>query len=154
MTDYKRSDEITALNTLTATTIDSVKGYKESAKNVDNERFRSIFQQRANERQQVVQDLRGEISRLGGNPEDDGSFMGKTHQLFEGLKAAVTGNDEKAIINEVERGEDYIKGKYETVIKSGALSPQCQATVERAFQSVRAGHDQISQIKHSMDATS
>lgn len=154
MTDYKHSDEITALNTLTATTIDSVNGYRESAKNIDNEQLRTIFTQRASEREQVVEDLRGEVSRLGGNPEDDGSFLGKTHQLFEDLKAAVTGRDEQAIINEVERGEDYIKGKYETVLKSDVLGSECRIVVEKAFQSVRSGHDQISQMKHSMEATS
>ena len=154
MTDYKHSEEITALNTLTATTIDSVNGYRESAKNIDNAQLQTIFTQRASEREQVVQDLRGEVSRLGGNPEDDGSFLGKTHQLFEGLKAAVTGRDEQAIINEVERGEDYIKDKYEAALKSDAFSGETRAAVEKAFQSVRAGHDQISQMKHNMEATS
>ncbi|MEO6199400.1 MAG: PA2169 family four-helix-bundle protein, partial [Sphingomicrobium sp.] len=83
-----------------------------------------------------------------------GSVLGHMHQRFEDLKAAITGNDEKAIINEVERGEDYIKGKYETVLKSDALSGDCRSVVEQAFQSVREGHDQISQIKHSMEAAS
>ena len=59
MTDHKHSEEITALNTLTATTIDSINGYEDSAKNVDNERLREIFRQRASERQMVVQNLTG-----------------------------------------------------------------------------------------------
>lgn len=154
MTDYNHSEEITALNTLTATTIDSVNGYKDSAKNVDSERLRELFRKRADERQKVVEQLRGEVRRLGGNPEDDGSILGKTHQVFEDIKAAVTGRDEKAIINEVERGEDYIKGKYEAALKTDVLSGECRSVVEQAFKSVRSGHDQISQIKHSMEATS
>ena len=154
MTDYKHSEEITALNTLTATTIDSINGYEDSAKNVDNERLREIFRQRASERQMVVQNLRAEVTRLGGNAEDDGSFLGKAHQRFEDLKAAVTGRDEKAIINEVERGEDYLKAKYEAALKSDSLSGETRAAVEKAFQSVRSGHDQISQLKHGMEATS
>ena len=74
---------------------------------------------RADERQQVVEELRAEVRRLGGDPEDDGSFLGKAHQRFEDLKAAITGRDEKAIINEVERGEDYLKEKFETALQSG-----------------------------------
>ena len=91
MTDHIHSDEISTLNTLIATTIDSITGYENSAKDVDNQRFAEIFRQRANERQQVVEELRSEVRRLGGNPEDDGSFLGKTHQRFEDLKAAITG---------------------------------------------------------------
>ena len=69
------------------------------------------------ERQQVVEELRAEVRRLGGEPEDGGSFLGKTHQRFEDLKSAITGRDEQAIINEVERGEDYLKEKFETALK-------------------------------------
>ena len=99
MTDHVHSDEISTLNTLIATTIDSVNGYENSAKDIENERFAQIFRERASERQQVVEQLRSEVRRLGGNPEDDGSLLGKTHQRFEDLKAAITGQDEKSIVN-------------------------------------------------------
>ena len=150
----EHSDTITALNTLIATTIDSITGYEDSAQNIDNERLREIFRQRASERQQVVESLRSEVRRLGGNAEDDGSFLGKAHQRFEDLKAAVTGRDEKAIINEVERGEDYLKDKFETALDSDALTGESRAVVERCYQSVRSGHDQMSQLKHGMESPS
>src|SRR5881397_1342312 len=95
----EHSEAISTLNTLIATTIDSITGYEDSAQNIDNERFREIFRERANERQQVVEQLRAEVRRLGGDAEGEGSFMGKAHQRFEDLKAAVTGRDEQAIIN-------------------------------------------------------
>jgi uncharacterized protein (TIGR02284 family) len=150
----EHSDTISTLNTLIATTIDSITGYEDSAQNIDNERFREIFRQRANERQQVVESLRSEVRRLGGNPEDDGSFLGKAHQRFEDLKAAVTGRDEKAIINEVERGEDYLKEKFEAALNSDALTGESRSVVERCYQSVRSGHDQMSQLKHGMESPS
>ena len=154
MTDNVHSDEISTLNTLIATTIDSVTGYENSAKDIDNQRFAQIFRERANERQQVVEELRSEVRRLGGNPEDDGSFLGKTHQRFEDLKAAVTGQDEKSIVNEVERGEDYLKEKFETALKGDTLSGESRSVVERCYQSVRSGHDQMSQLKHGMESPS
>ena len=150
----EHSDTISTLNTLIATTIDSITGYEDSAQNIDNERFREIFRQRASERQQVVESLRSEVRRLGGNPEDDGSFLGKAHQRFEDLKAAITGRDEKAIINEVERGEDYLKEKFEAALNSDSLTGESRAVVERCYQSVRSGHDQMSQLKHGMESPS
>jgi uncharacterized protein (TIGR02284 family) len=153
MTDQVHSDEISTLNTLIATTIDSVTGYEDAAAHSEAGRFQQLFRDRANERQQIVEDLRAEVRRLGGNPEDDGSFMGKTHQRFLDLKAAITGRDEKAIINEVERGEDYLKEKFETALNSEDLSGECRAVVERAYQSVRSGHDQMSQLKHGLEAS-
>jgi len=150
----EHSEQISTLNTLIATTIDSINGYEDSAQNIDNERFREIFRQRANERQEVVESLRAEVRRLGGNPEDDGSFMGKAHQRFEDLKAAITGRDEKAIINEVERGEDYLKGKFEAALNDDTLTGDSRSVVERCYQSVRSGHDQMSQLKHGMETSS
>ena len=90
-------EQISTLNTLIETTIDSITGYEESAQNVDNERLRQIFRERADERQQVVSQLREEVRRLGGDPEESGTFLGKAHQRFEDLKAALTGRNEKAI---------------------------------------------------------
>jgi uncharacterized protein (TIGR02284 family) len=151
MTD--RQDEISTLNTLISTLIDSITGYEDAAANSEGGRFSQIFRERAGERQRVVEDLRAEVRRLGGNPEDDGSLLGKSHQRFLDLKAAVTGRDDQAIINEVERGEDYLKEKFETALESGHLSGETRAAVERAYQSARSGHDQMSQLKHGMDAS-
>ena len=147
-----RQSEITTLNTLINTLVDSVTGYEDAATNIEGERFRTMFRESASERSRVVEDLRSEVRRLGGNPEDDGSFLGKTHQRFLDLKAAITGRDEKSIINEVERGEDYLKEKFETALNGDTLSSESRSVVERAYQSVRSGHDRVSALKHGMEA--
>ena len=147
----EHSEAISTLNTLIATTIDSVTGYEDSAQNVHDERLREIFRSRADERQRIVEDLRSEVRRVGGDPEEGGSFLGKAHQRFEDLKAAITGRDEKAIINEVERGEDYLKAKWQAALESGNLHGETHDLVERSYQSVKQGHDQISQLKHAFE---
>jgi uncharacterized protein (TIGR02284 family) len=147
----EHNESISTLNTLVATTIDSVTGYEDSARNIHDERLREVFRSRADERQQVVEQLRGEVRRLGGDPEEGGSFLGKAHQRFEDLKAAITGRDEKAIINEVERGEDYLKEKWQAALQSGNLHGETHDLVERCYQSVKQGHDQISQLKHAFE---
>ena len=148
----RHDDQISTLNTLLSTTNDSITGYENSAKDVDNERFREIFRKCADERMRVAEQLRAEVRRLGGDPENGGSFMGKAHQRFEDLKAAITGRDEKAIVNEVERGEDYLKAKFEAALKDENLSGESRSVVERCYQSIREGHDRMSQLKHGMEA--
>jgi uncharacterized protein (TIGR02284 family) len=149
---FENSDDKTTLNTLLATLTDSINGYRDAAENVGNGTFRELFLQSADERSRVAEDLRAEVRRLGGDPNDDGSFMGKTHQVFLDLKSAITGRDDKAIINEVERGEDYLKEKFETALESDSLTGESRTVVERAFASVRQGHDRVSQIKHGLEA--
>jgi uncharacterized protein (TIGR02284 family) len=148
-----KTDEITTLNTLTNTLIDSVNGYRDAAANIESGRFQELFRTNADERARVVEELRAEVRRLGGEPEDDQSTLGMLHQRWLDLKAAITGRDEKAIINEVERGEDYLKGKFEAALNRGHLSGESRAVVERARQSALKGHDQVSSIKHAMEAS-
>ena len=146
--------EVGTLQTLTTTLIDSINGYEDAAQNSENSRFQQIFHERAGERRQVADNLKSEIRRLGGDPPDDGFFMGKTHQAWLDLKAAITGRDDKAIINSVEAGEDYLKEKFETALSSDALRGEARQAVEQAYQSVRQGHDQISQLKHGLETHS
>ena len=150
MTDT--SHDIRTLNGLIATTIDSVDGYRTSAQDVQNPRFAELFTARASERSSVAEQLRSEVKRLGGNPEDDGTILAAGHRAFVNLKSAVTGRDDQAIVNEVERGEDHIKAKFEEALKDDNLSPQCRTLVETAFGSVKAGHDEMSNLKHNLDA--
>ena len=147
----EHSSEISTLNTLIATTIDSINGYEEAAGHSEAGRFQQIFRDRASERQRVVEELRSEVRRLGGEPEDAGSFLGKTHQRWLDLKAAITGRDEKSIINEVERGEDYLKSKWQSALQSGDIHGPTHDLIERCYQSIKAGHDQMSNLKHGME---
>ena len=150
MTDT--SHDIRTLNGLIATTIDSVDGYRTSAQDVENPRFAELFTARASERSSVAEQLRAEVTRLGGNPEDDGTILAAGNRAFVNLKSAVTGRDDQAIVNEVERGEDHIKAKFEEALKDDNLSPQSRTLVETAFGSVKAGHDEMSNLKHNLDA--
>ena len=145
--------DISTLNSLIATTLDSVDGYTEAAKEADNNRYAELFTARAGERRQVVTALQAEVSRLGGNPEDDGTILASAHRAFLDLKAAVTGQDDQAIVNEVERGEDHIKAKFEDALKDTDLSPATMTAIETAYGSVRAGHDEMRDLKHSLEGT-
>lgn len=146
------SHDIRTLNGLIATTIDSVDGYRESAKNIEDPSLADRFTAAAGERSSVAENLRAEVRRLGGNPEDDGTILAAGHRAFLDLKAAVTGRDREAVLNEVERGEDHLKAKYEDALKDEGLAPEVRATIERAYQSVRQGHDTMSTLKNTLDA--
>ena len=109
------------------------------------------FNARARERQSAVSGLQAAVARLGGNPEDDGTLLAGAHRAFLSLKEAVTGNDDQAIINEIERGEDYLKAKFEAAMKHTDLTPEGRAAVDTAWTSVKAGHDEMSGLKHQRD---
>jgi uncharacterized protein (TIGR02284 family) len=140
------------LNTLIATLLDSIDGYQKSAGDIDNQALAEKFNSRARERQSAVAKLQAAVAAAGGTPEDDGTILAGAHRAFLSLKEAVTGRDDKAIVAVVERGEDYLKNKFETALADADLSPAARSAAEEAWTSVRAGHDEMSALKHSFGA--
>jgi uncharacterized protein (TIGR02284 family) len=143
--------DISILNSLITTTIDSANGFERSAEDANVPNFVEMFREFAQERRQVVVGLQERVRTLGGTPNDDGSLKADLHRRWVDLRDAIGGGD-KAVIEEVERGEDYLKGKYDSALEDSELSPQTLAAIREAYQSVRAGHDRASQLKHSMTA--
>ena len=142
--------DVKILNSLIATTIDSVDGYNAAADNADNQEFRSIFRDRAKERNDVVSKLQAQVRSLGGNPEDDGTTIAGAHRFFMTLRDSLTSTDDEAVVSEVERGEDVIKAKYEAAIEDTDLTATSRELVQSCYISVKQGHDQMRDLKHGL----
>ncbi len=145
------ADATGTLNTLISTLIDSVDGYQKAATDTENARFAEMFNARARERRQAVTRLQAVVAGLGGDPSDDGTTSGALHRGWLGLKEAITGRDDEAIVKEVERGEDYLKEKFEAAMTHKDLPAEARAALDEAWVSVRAGHDEMSALKHAID---
>lgn len=149
---FGKTDDLTIIKTLTSTLNDSVKGYREAAEHAEAPRFKELFTEFADKREQAALDLQAEVARLGGDPDTDGTVLGSLHQAWLDLKSAVTGQDDQAILNEVERGEDYLKEKFEAALGTDTLADETRTAIDRAWTSVREGHDTMSALKHSLEA--
>ncbi|MDB5669431.1 MAG: family four-helix-bundle protein [Alphaproteobacteria bacterium] len=144
--------DISVVNSLTTTTIDSANGFERAAEDADASRFKQIFSEFGRDRRLVVTRLQELVRSLGGTPNDDGSLKADLHRRWVDLRDAIQKGGDREVIEEVERGEDYIKAKYDAALKDGELSPQTQAVIREAYESVRAGHDRASQLKHSFES--
>lgn len=141
--------DVKILNSLIETTIDSADGYNEAAKDAGSARYKATFEMRASERRGVTADLQRHVSALGGKPEDDGTVLASAHRMFVNLRKALSSGD-TAIIDEVERGEDHIKAKYEDALKDREISPATRDVITRAYASVKSGHDQMRDLKNAL----
>jgi uncharacterized protein (TIGR02284 family) len=142
---------VKVLNSLIETTLDSAHGYKEAAESSEDARYKTMFSERSLKRMKLTGELQQEVRSFGGEPEQDQSMLGKAHNKFVDLKAAVMGHDEKAIINEVERGEDFIKAKFEKAVEDDELPANIRELVTRAYSEIKSDHDEVSRLKHSLN---
>jgi uncharacterized protein (TIGR02284 family) len=141
--------DVKVLNSLIETTIDSADGYAEAAKDAKSVRFTSTFQARASERQQVASALQQQVRALGGKPDDDGTVLASAHRVFVNLRKSMSSGD-TAVVDEVERGEDHIKHKFEDAMKDDDVTAPTRSVINGAYASVKAGHDQMRDLKHAM----
>jgi uncharacterized protein (TIGR02284 family) len=148
--DNPNEHAVHVLNSLIETTLDSANGYKEAAEHTHNPRFKAMFAERSVKRMELTQRLQAEVRSFGAKPEDDQSMIGKLHNQFVGLKDALTGGDEKSVIDEVERGEDVIKAKYEKAAEDADLPSSVRTLVNSSLASVKADHDEVSRLKHQL----
>lgn len=143
--------DITVLNGLIATTIDSADGYREAVRDQETGRFAALFQKRASERDVIANTLKERVTALGGTPEDDGTVLAGMDRMFTRLKAASTKGD-TALVDAVEQGEDYILEKFESAIRDNEISGETAIIVRNACERVREGHDEMRDIKHDLHA--
>ena len=142
--------DISVLNGLIETTLDSVKGFSDAAEDTNAGTNEAFFREMAQERSGVAARLQSLVAGLGGDPEQHSSYGAAAHRGFMNLKEALTGSSDRAVIEEVERGEDYLKSKYEAALADTAVGADTRRVIEEAYQSVRKGHDRASALKHSM----
>ena len=147
--------DIKVMNSLIETVIDSADGYteaaKEAAKQQRSSRYSEIFRRRGAERQDLTVRLQSKVRALGGAPEDDGTMLASAHRMFLNLRNSMS-SDEIAIVDQVEAGEDHIKHKFEDAQRDRDVSPTTMAAINEAYVIVKAGHDEIRNLKHALHA--
>lgn len=143
--------DIKTLNSLIETVIDSADGYTQASKEAAGSRFAEIFQRRGAERQELTTRLQNKVRSLGGTPEDDGTTLAGAHRMFLNLRNSMS-SDDTTVVDQVEAGEDHIKHKFEDAQRDKDVSPATMADINEAYVVVKAGHDEIRNLKHSLHA--
>jgi uncharacterized protein (TIGR02284 family) len=141
---------ISTLNTLIETCRDGEQGFREAAENIKDPSVKAIFSEVAHERARFAEELKSEVARLGGTPEEGGSISGAAHRGWMDVKGAITGRDDKGIISEAERGEDVAVAAYKTALQE-PLPPSAQSIVSRQYEHVRQAHDRVRDLERARE---
>ena len=145
------NDEIiSTLNGLIETCKDGQMGFQEASEGVERTDLKSFFSECSVQRAQFAGELQSLVRTLGGDPENSGSIAGSLHRGWINIKSAVTGQDEGAILNECERGEDSAKKAYKEAIE-GFLPDYIREVVARQYNGVIAAHDKTKALRDAFN---
>lgn len=144
---------IDVLNDLIETSKDGEAGFRSCAEDVNSLELKSLFNERALECAAAAEELQTLVLGLGGDPEDDTSMSGDLHRRWIDFKALLGGQDELAILDECERGEDVAKKRYSEALEN-ELPSNIRERVQHQYADVLRNHDQIKALRNSADMRS
>ncbi|MBA3771130.1 MAG: PA2169 family four-helix-bundle protein [Ramlibacter sp.] len=145
-TSGDNEDVVDALNDLAECSKDGEYGFRACAEQAERADFKSIFLQRADDCRGAAQELYEQIRQLGGDVDEGGSAAGAMHRGWVSVKAKLSTYDDKAVLEECERGEDNAMARYRKALKQ-PLPAGVKLIVERQMQGVQRNHDQIKMLR-------
>jgi uncharacterized protein (TIGR02284 family) len=139
-------DVVSQLNELIETSKDGEQGFLKAARDSKSPELKALFAEGATRCAAGARELQDLVRGLGGDPEKSGSATAALHRGWISVKEALSARDDKAILEEVERGEDYAKAQYRKATEM-ALPPNVKAVVERQYRGVVANHDKVKALR-------
>lgn len=146
--NFSESDVVSTLNELIETCKDGQEGFKQAAEGVERSDLKSLFFEFSQQRAHFAGELQGLVQKLGEEPETSGSTAGALHRGWINLKAAITGKDEQAVLNEAERGEDSAKNTYKEALEN-PLPDYIAEVVRNQYESIVMAHDRVKALRDS-----
>jgi len=147
-----KDDTVSVLNELIETSKDGERGFEKAAEDAHDAELKSLFAEGARRCREGAAELQAQVLAEGGKPESTGSAAAAVHRGWMSMREAVSSRDDKAILEECERGEDYAKAKYRKALEMN-LPADIRAMVERQYQGVLANHDRVRTLRDRYRAT-
>ena len=123
--------------------VDSIDGYEAAAKDAEQGRFKTMFEQKAQERRGFATEIRNHLSTLGEQVDEDGSLLAAGHRVFVDIRNALGGGSDEAVLKEVDRGESTLLKEYDDALEDIPPADQAYALLQRQRESVSQTLNQI-----------
>ena len=147
----KTEKSIDIFNTLIEINNDRTEGYQTASKETEDPELKKLFFQFATTSQKCKTELVNEVQVLGGEPVEGTKTSGKFYRVWMDVKASLTGNDRKKILDSCEYGEDVAVDVYKKVLKSKEdLSEAQYGMIERQYSLIKADHNKVKNLRDSV----
>lgn len=138
---------VDVLNNLIETCKDGEQGFRQAAEKAKEPTLQSLFAKYSSQRAGFVQELQQLVGSLGETPAKSGHATATLHRGWVGLKSALSRNEDRALIEECEAGEDAAVKAYQEAIAQNLPSTVAEL-VRRQFTGVQQAHSVVRDLKH------
>jgi len=143
----RRSDVVDVLEDLLESCRDGEYGFQTSAEHAKSSDIQTLLMRHARECGAAAAELEREITARGGKPPKGGTVAGALHRGWVSVRTALTSRDDKAVLEECERGEDTAVARYRKALKQDGLPADVRALIERQAQGAQRNHDEVKALR-------
>lgn len=141
-----RGEVLDQLNKLLTRSHDAEKGYQEAADNVKDNELKSLFLAQSRQRGEFAAEIDREIRALGGEPDNGTSLAADLHRAWINIKSTVASNDNKATVQECQRGDQDALENYTAVLQETDLVASTRELLLRQKQSIDSAHASMARL--------
>ncbi|OAQ42207.1 hypothetical protein A5893_03575 [Pedobacter psychrophilus] len=96
---------------------DGKEGFKDAISHVKSDELKATFLELSNERAAYAEELKAHLLQHGGSSDnDEGGVLGALHRSWLSIKEVFSSNEDAAILEAIETGEEAALEKYDTVL--------------------------------------
>lgn len=134
------------LNSLIQTLKDGQEGFRLAAEGAKSVELKRIFHELSLQRAKLAGELQMFVRELGAEYETSSSVLGTLHRGWINVRTAVTSQDDQAILDECERGEDSAVQHYREALAED-LPANVRTVVTNQASDVQSAHDRIKTLR-------
>lgn len=147
----ENEDIISTLNGLIGICKDDEEGFKTCVEEAGDRhpQWKTMLTERQRGCAAAASELQDLVRAQGGDPETSSSLANALHRSWVNIKAAITGRDDEALLDECERGEDAVVRSYRKALEKD-LPPRIRLAVERQYQDALRNHEQLKELREQL----
>ncbi len=144
---------IDALNSLIVINNDRIEGYKTAEAEAKETDLKMLFSDLMETSVQNRKELVAEVTRIGGTPDEGTRVTGKFFRVWMDVKALLTGNDRKAILESCEYGENVALETYKDVMIQDhqETNPIEQNLLNKHYALLKTDYEKVQTLIHAIE---
>ena len=147
------SSTLSKIKSLHQINVDSIEGWKLAIDEIEHVELKSLFRDILTHREQQAAELASYLEAHGTDVDNDTSFLSGVHRWWIDAKESLSSKDNKAVVEEADRGEESILKKYDDLVgdeavKASAIHP----ILQRQHAQVDADHNKVHALKDRLQA--
>jgi uncharacterized protein (TIGR02284 family) len=141
------------LNWLLQGANDSAQGFRQGVDLARNPRLKSLFMERAQQREQLAGQLAAEVRSFEHPPSERGTVVGEAHRAFTYLRDAISQDSDKGLVEELLRRERALGDKFQSAVQDAQLPSHARSVAATALPGFTETTDELAKIGQEFSGT-